>query len=738
MSLANKLAQERRARLAAERLLELKQAELFSANRKLGNHARALSDEIVETRAEVATVRNENVRVKSDLTVANQKIEIAERRLWHSIETIEDGFAVFDVDNRMVTANVAYLSVFDGLEDVKPGVSYVEILQFLTEEGIVNTGSMSAADWRAKMTRRWHMPSPEPVVIELWNKQFVKLVDKRGHGGDVVSLGLNITASVRYERELKEARINAEAANRTKSAFLANMSHEIRTPMNGVVGMADLLAETTLTEEQRLYVNTVKKSGEALLVIINDVLDYSKIEAEKLVLRPAPFDLEQCVHEVLMLLQPSAREKNIDLLIDYDLFLPTEFIGDPGRIRQVLTNLIGNAVKFTSAGHVLVRITGTPETETEETRIHFAIEDTGIGIPKDKIGHVFGEFNQVEDDRNRQFEGTGLGLAISQRLVSMMRGSVWVESEVDVGSCFGFNLRLPTVHAALPDPAEIPSDLKHVLLVDNLPANQSILQKRLEQLGLNVTCCNSGNEALAKLDGAVDLVLTDHNLPDMDGLKLASSIRAANHAAPILLLSSNPDHAEQDPARDHLLAILQKPVARRELLAQLHKFKPAKPRSKAALLSQETGPSPDPKPDQAPRLMRVLAAEDNKTNQLVFRKMVKTLRIDLRVACNGVEAVEAFEAFAPDMIFMDISMPKMDGKEATQKIRKLESETGGHVPIVALTAHAMEGDEQGILAAGLDHYLTKPLRKAAIFGKIFEFCPPDAEPPQAETDHAAE
>jgi len=738
MSLANKLAQERRARLAAERLLELKQAELFAANRKLGNHARALSDEIVETRAEVATVRDENVRVKSDLTVANQKIEIAERRLWHSIETIEDGFAVFDVDNQMVTANVAYLSIFDGLEDVQPGVSYIEILQFLTEEGIVNTGSLSVADWRAMMTRRWHTPSPEPIVIELWNNQFVKLVDKRGHGGDVVSLGLNITASVRYERELKEARLNAEAANRTKSAFLANMSHEIRTPMNGVVGMAELLAETSLTEEQRLYVNTVKKSGEALLVIINDVLDYSKIEAEKLVLHPVPFDLEQCVHEVLVLLQPSAREKGISLLIDYDLFLPTEFIGDPGRIRQVLTNLIGNAVKFTTAGHVLVRITGTSEPETEETQIHFAIEDTGIGIPEDKIGHVFGEFNQVEDDRNRQFEGTGLGLAISQRLVAMMSGSVWVESEVDVGSCFGFNLRLPTAHSTSPELEKFPANLKHVLLVDDLEANRAILKKRVEQLGLRATCCESGAQALATLDASVDLVLTDHNMPDMDGLELATAIRAADHATPILLLSSNPDHAEQDPARTYLQAILQKPVARRELLAQLYKFETPEVHPNNPDRPKTSTPDRDQIEDPVPRLMRVLAAEDNKTNQLVFQKMVKDLDIDLYFACNGIEAVEAFQSFVPDMIFMDISMPKMDGKEATHEIRKLEAASGGHVPIVALTAHAMDGDERGILAAGLDHYLTKPLRKAAIHDKIFEFCPSDAQPPGGEVDHAAE
>ena len=307
--------------MAAERLLELKQAELFAANRKLGNHAQQLSEQIVETRADLAMVRGENQRVKTELGEANEKIQIAERRLWHSIETIQDGFAFFDADNRMIVANRAYLAVFEDLEEVQPGITYPRILQLLTEEGILNIGDEPPAQWRARMQDRWQQDDPAPMEIQLWNGEHIRIFDRRGPSGDVVSLALNITESVRHSEEMRLARERAETANRAKSAFLANMSHEIRTPMNGVVGMADLLTETDLDSEQRLFVETIKNSGEALLVIINDVLDYSKIDADKLIIQPEPFDLEKTLHEVVMLLQPTARAKGLRLTIDYDIAL---------------------------------------------------------------------------------------------------------------------------------------------------------------------------------------------------------------------------------------------------------------------------------------------------------------------------------------------------------------------------------------------------------------------------------
>ena len=778
MSLADKLAEERRARLAAERLLELKQAELSAANRKLGRHALALTKQIGQTQAEVATVRDENAKVKSDLHTANEKIETAERRLWHSIQAFQDGFAFFDAAGHLIGANTAYLNIFDGLEEVTPGITYERILELLIEEGLISTGSMKAGDWHAMMTERWKSDSPEPVVVQLWDERYLRLIDQRGHGGDVVTLALDITSTVRYEQELQDARARAEAANRAKSAFLANMSHEIRTPMNGVVGMAELLNDTELDDEQRLYAKTIKNSGEALLVIINDVLDYSKIEADKLELHPQEFDLERSLHEVVMLLQPTARDKGLALLVDYDLFLPTRFTGDPGRIRQVLTNLAGNAVKFTKEGHVTLRVTGITAPDGH-CAVHVTIEDTGIGIPADKVDHVFGEFNQVEDERNRKFEGTGLGLAISKRLIEMMGGEIWVDSEEGKGSCFGFRVPLPVEGPAEQALPKLPATLRHVLLVDDVPLNCEILQKHLQMLGLQVTTAGTAAEALAVMQGGISLVLSGHNLPGLDGLQLARDLRAYGwDRVPVLLLNSSQHAAIGPDVRQLVSGVLQNPAPRSDLFSQLARIgseaavpaatapaatasaAPAAPAPVAAapaaaaavaaapvaaapVPSSAAPPAPaaavpaPPSASVAPaapavRRMRVLAAEDNKTNQLVFRKIVKELNIDLQFAGNGLEAVEGFKTFRPDLIFMDISMPMMDGKEATMEIRRLEAETGGHVPMVALTAHAMAGDSEGILAAGLDHYLTKPLRKALIHDQIRSHAPADVQPVEAD------
>ena len=299
------------------------------------------------------------------------------------------------------------------------------------------------------------------------------------------------------------------------------MSHEIRTPMNGVVAMAELLAETGLDDEQKTYVETIRNSGEALLVIINDVLDYSKIDAKKMTLHMAPFDLEKSIQEVLMLVQPAAREKNVSLLIDYDMFLPSRFIGDVGRIRQILTNLVGNAVKFTPAGHVLVRVTGAPMRDSDATNVHIAIEDTGIGIAEDKVGHVFGEFTQVEDERNRKFEGTGLGLAISKKLVDLMEGDIWVSSELGAGSCFGFRIPLETEGDDDELTMKLPATLRKVMIVDSQPANREILCKQLRFMNVDVDAFGSAEEAIRAVAPGHDLIMVEHTMSGTEGIFFA-------------------------------------------------------------------------------------------------------------------------------------------------------------------------------------------------------------------------
>ena len=843
MDIAEKLAKERRARLAAERLLEHKSRELVVANQKLALHARGLSDQIVEQRlvtkvalSEAELLKGQNTRFLSDLEAAHSTAVMAERRLWDSIDTIRDGFAVFDANLKLVTANSAYSALFDG-QSIAPGISYHQILQMLAEAPLIALEGNTPQDWIADMLSRLDEDPIEPVVLPFTNGTWVKLVDRRARDGDLVSLALNITDQMRiwaaveaipdgfvlYDREdrlltcnqryrdiyahsapamvpgakfedilrhglaqgqhldavgreddwlaerleqhrnpvalheqqlsdgrwlrahdhptpdggrvglrvdiseiknqqaaLETARTAAEAANRAKSAFLANMSHEIRTPMNGVVGMAELLCDTDLTEDQRLFAETIRSSGEALLVIINDILDYSKIEAERLTLHPEPFDLERTIHEVAMLLQPRARAKGLDLMIDFDMFLPTWYIGDPGRLRQVLTNLVGNAVKFTETGHVLIRVVGL-EVDDGSQQLHVTVEDTGIGIAANNLDHVFGEFNQVESQTNRKFEGTGLGLAITQKLIERMGGAVWVDSEFGKGSSFGFRLTLDVAEDE--GASKTPINLRRALVVDDQFINRTILERQLVPCGIAVTLCRSGADALAMLDkdDAYDVVITDHDMPEMDGITLAERIQARGLTMPIMLLSSNLAMRRDKDRPAKLVAILQKPVLRSELYTRLQ----ALTAPVAIVAAPVVVPVAIP---NGARVMRVLAAEDNRTNQLVFRKMVKDIDIELTFANNGREAVELYQSFMPDMIFMDISMPEMDGREAAQAIRTLESGGKWHVPIVALTAHALDGDSDSIFAAGIDRYMTKPLRKSAITGALVEFCPTDARP----------
>jgi CheY-like chemotaxis protein len=385
----------------------------------------------------------------------------------------------------------------------------------------------------------------------------------------------------------------------------------------------------------------------------------------------------------------------------------------------VLTNLVGNAVKFTQEGHIVIRVVGMASDDGMQD-VHVAVEDTGIGIAEEHLEHVFGQFNQVEAEANRKFDGTGLGLSITRQLITLMGGEVWVDSELGRGSTFGFRLSLP-----IAEPGDRPltsgMNLRRMLVVDDLQINRTILERQLATFGAQVISCRSAAEALEAIDreSGVDAVLTDHQMPGMNGLELARAIRARGFEMPILLLSSNPHEVTAEDAGAALTGILQKPLLRRDLYRRLEAL--GVPRDP----TEAPAPGPDAAASTAPgRKMRVLAAEDNQTNRLVFDKMVKHLDIDLVFAVNGREAVGKYEEFRPDLVFMDISMPEMDGREATRAIRGIEAARGlRRTPIVAMTAHAMPGDSDGMIAAGMDHYLTKPLQKAQIIARIMEYCP---------------
>ena len=733
MTLFDKMTQERRARLMAERVLDQRMQELSRAQAQITALQRELHDlrdggyMNKQARAALhAQIEDERERVKRDADAASRHASQAERRLWDSINSLRDGFAVFDKDRRLIVANQAYLAAFGGHEEVKAGIPFRRLVEILAYEGLVVLGDESAAEWVERLTRHWEASLTDPIEVAFTNDTRARVQLRRARGGDFVSLVVNTTEAHRQAAELTEARIRAEAASRAKSAFLANMSHEIRTPMNGVVGMAELLCDTTLSDEQRLYAETIRSSGEALLNIINDVLDYSKIEADKLSLHAAPCDLERSIHEILILLQAGARKRSIDLLLDYDLFIPTRFMADPGRIRQVLTNLIGNAVKFTESGHVLIRVIGVDEDENG-VELVITVEDTGIGIAPENIERIFGEFAQADDASNRRFEGTGLGLTITKRLIELMGGTIWVESELGKGSCFGLRLRLKVAEAASAPPAT-PTEFQRVLIVDDNIVNRTILDRQLSAQGLQTLLAGSMDVALTMLadtadtaDTAnpIDLIITDHEMPGGSGLDLTLKARAQGWHGPILLLSSNPAVLAGHPAVAELSALMQKPLLRQDLLHQLTRLTQG---------DAARAPLPAPPDSSAPRSvsgqLRVLAAEDNRTNRLVFLKMVEGLGLDLHFAENGVEAVSMFQSCAPDLIFMDISMPVMDGREATQRIRALPG--GDRVPIYALTAHAMDSDRDELLALGLNGVLTKPLRKP-LLQEVIESCRPGAQ-----------
>jgi signal transduction histidine kinase/DNA-binding response OmpR family regulator/HAMP domain-containing protein len=663
-----------------------------------------------------------------------REIQDARRRLDDAIESIQEGFALFDADDRLLLRNSRYGELLYGGMDVpEPGTPYETILQRAVERALILGLDKPKDDWISERLAQHRKPGASHQQ-QRSSGRWISINERRTADGGTVAVYSDITEIKQHEQELADlveelraARDQAEAATIAKTAFLATMSHEIRTPLNGIVGMSRLLGDTTLDVEQRDFTATIIQAADTLLAIINDILDFSKVEAGAMEIEQAPFNLHATVEDALELVAAKSAEKGLELVCQIDPEVPSWIIGDSVRVKQVLLNLLNNAVKFTETGEIVLALSMQASADDQSARIRFLVRDTGIGIPADRMSRLFKSFSQVDASTSRRYGGSGLGLAIAQRLVELMGGRIMVESEEGVGTTFTFSI--PSSVAAAPAQDErrdvwlMAVQGRSVLIVDDNRTNRTILERKLRAWGLEVGTTGSPQEALDWIAGGADfdVCVIDYLMPQMDGLELVRRIRQKKGPAapPIILCSaSTPSGSEfrQEVAGMGLSSILTKPAKSRHLLNAIYDAvrldsdeatpKVAKARQAADAVCR---------PDGAPLV--ILLVDDNRINQKVASKILGRLGYAPDIVSSGEEAVRACSATRYDVVLMDIEMPDMDGIAATALIRR-------NLPkpeqpyIVALTANAMAQERERYLRSGMDDYLSKPLDVAALTASL--------------------